>query len=84
MNKTLLENVCCMLSIAGISKFFWAEVLAYACYFVNKLSSSAIGGKAPVKIWSGRVDQDYDSLSGIWLFGLLSCHRPENEKRCAR
>ena len=27
-----------------IAKKFWAEALAYACYLVNRLPSSAIGG----------------------------------------
>jgi len=51
-----------MLSNTGLSKNFWAEVLAYACYLVNMLPSSAIGGKTPLKVWSGKVTQDYDSL----------------------
>ena len=46
----------------GIVKSFWAEVLAYVCYHVNRLPSSAIGGKTHVKVWSERVAQDYDSL----------------------
>jgi len=46
MNRTLLEKVRCMLSNAGISKSFWAKALVYACHLVNRLPSSAIGGKA--------------------------------------
>ena len=45
MNRTLLEKVRCILSNAGLSKNFWAEALAYACYLVNRFPSSAIGGK---------------------------------------
>ena len=37
MNRTLLEKVRCMLSNASLSKKFWAEALAYACYLVNRL-----------------------------------------------
>ena len=62
MNMTLLEKVHCMLSNTSISISFWAEALAYACYLVNMLSSSAVGGKTPVGVWSKRVAQDYDSL----------------------
>jgi len=51
-----------MLSNTGISKFFWAEALAYACHLVNRLLSSAIGGKTPLEVWSEKVAQDYDSL----------------------
>ena len=50
-----------MLSNASISKSFWAELLAYACHLVNRLPSSAIGGKTPLDVWSGKVAQDYDS-----------------------
>jgi len=50
-----------MLSNVGLSKNFWAEALAYACYLVN-MSSSAIGGKTPLKVWSGKAAHDYDSL----------------------
>jgi len=45
MNRTLLEKVLCMLPHTCISKLFWAKVLAYACHLVNRLPSSAIGGK---------------------------------------
>ena len=50
MNRTLLEKVHCMLSNASLSKNFWAETLAYACYLVNRLPSSAIGGKSPLAV----------------------------------
>jgi len=66
-----------MLSNAGISKFFWVEALAYACYLVNRLSSSVIGGKTPVKVWSGRVAQDYDSLPA---FGVLAYYHVKEDK----
>jgi len=62
MNKTLLEKVHCMLSNFGLSKSFWAEALAYACHLIYKLPSSTTGGKTPLKVWSGKVAQDYDSL----------------------
>ena len=42
INRTLLEKIRCMLSNAGLPKNFWARTLAYACYLVNRLPSSAI------------------------------------------
>ena len=62
MNRTLLEKVQCMLSNVGLPKSFWAEALAYACYLVNRLPSSAIGGKTPLEIWPEKAAQDYNSL----------------------
>ena len=50
-----------MLSNAGLSKNFWAEAL-YACYLVNRLPSSAIGGKTPLEVWSKKTAPDYDLL----------------------
>ena len=65
------------ISNAGISKSFCAEALAYVCHLVNRLSSSAIGGKTPLKAWSGRVAQDYDSLR---IFGCSSYYHVKEDK----
>ena len=51
-----------MLSNVGLSKNFWVKTLAYACYLVNRLPSSVIGGKTPLKVRSEKAAQDYDSL----------------------
>ena len=58
----LLEKVHCMLYNAGLSKNFWVEASAYACYLVNRLPSSAIGRKTPLEVWSRKTAPDYDSL----------------------
>jgi len=62
MNYALLEKDRCLLSNAQLDKLFWAEPLVYASHLMNKLSSSVIGGKTLLKIWSGRSAQDYDLL----------------------
>ena len=36
--------------------------MTYACHLVNRLSSSVIGGKTPLEVWSEKVAQDYDSI----------------------
>ena len=58
-----------MLSNADISKSFWAEALAYACHLVNRLPSSARGGKTPLEVWLEKVAQNYNSLR---VFGCLA------------
>ena len=71
---------------AGISKSFLTEVLAYVYYLVNRLPSSAIGGKTPVKVWSERVTQDNNSLQ-VFVYPAYYQGRqvgPEGEKRCVR
>ena len=49
-----------MLSNAGLDKSFWAEATEYASHLMNR--STAIGGKAPLKIWSGKATQDHGLL----------------------
>ena len=66
-----------MLSNVGLSKNFWAEALAYACYLVNRLPSSAIGGKTPLEVWSGKAAQDYDSLR---VFGYPDYYHVKEDK----
>jgi len=77
MNMTLLEKVQCMLSNAGLSKYFWAEALAYTCYLVNRLSLSVIGGKTLLETWSEKVIQDYDLLG---VFGCLTYYHVKEDK----
>ena len=42
LNHTLLEKVWYLLSNAQLDKSFWAEVLEYASYLMNILSSTVI------------------------------------------
>jgi len=62
MSRVLLENIRCTLSNSGLSNFFWAETLMYACHLINRLLSAVIGGKILIKVWSKKAAQDYDSL----------------------
>jgi len=66
-----------MLSNAGLSKNFWAEALTYACYLVNMLPSSTIGGRTPLEVWSGKSAQDYDSLR---VFGCPAYYLVKEDK----
>ena len=45
MNRSLLEKIRYLLSNASLDKSFCAEDLEYASHLMNKLSSTAIGGK---------------------------------------
>ncbi|KAH9696084.1 hypothetical protein KPL71_023037 [Citrus sinensis] len=77
MNRTLLENVRCILSNASLDKKFWAEVVSYASHLVNWLPSTATGGKTPMEIWSGKHAQDYDSLR---IFGCPAYYHVKDGK----
>ena len=58
--RSLLEEVRRLLSNAGLNKSFWAEATEYANHLMNR--STAIGGKTPLKIWSGKAAQDHGLL----------------------
>ena len=62
INRSLLEKARCLLSNVRLDKSFWAEAIVYASYLINGLSSTAIGGKTLLKIWSRKAAQDYDLL----------------------
>ena len=49
----------------------------YASHLINILSSTAIGGKTPLNIWSGRVAQDHDLL---WVFGCPAYFSVKDDK----
>ncbi|KAH9800316.1 Histidinol dehydrogenase [Citrus sinensis] len=50
-------------------KKFWAEAVSYTSHLVNRLPSTAIGGKTPMEMWSEKHAQDYNSLR---IFGCLA------------
>ncbi|KAE8723957.1 Detected protein of unknown function [Hibiscus syriacus] len=77
MNRTLLEKVRCMLSNAGLGKAFWDEAVTYAGHLINYLSSSVIGGKTPLEVWSGKPATDYDSLH---VFGSTAYYHVNESK----
>ena len=60
--RSLLEEVRRLLSNAGLDKSFWAEAIMYTSHLINGLLSTAIGGKAPLKVWSGKVTQGHGLL----------------------
>jgi len=51
-----------LLSNSGLNKTFWADTMTYASHLINMLLSSAIGGKTPMEMWSGKAASDYDML----------------------
>ncbi|KAE8696421.1 GDSL esterase/lipase APG [Hibiscus syriacus] len=77
MNRTLLEKVRCMLSNVGLGKAFWAEAVTYVGHLINRLPSSAIGGKTPLEVWSGKPATDYDSLH---VFGFTAYYHVKESK----
>jgi len=51
--------------------------MMYASNLINRLSSSVIGGKTSIEMWSGKVASDYDILR---VFGCPTYHHLSDEK----
>jgi len=49
----------------------------YACHLINRLSSSVIGGKTHMEVWSGKAAQDYNSIK---IFGCPACYHIKEDK----
>ena len=77
MNRTMLEKVRCMLSNASLGKQFWAEVVMYASHLINRLPSSALNGKTPLEVWSGKPINDYNTLH---VFGSTAYYHVKESK----
>ena len=77
LNRSLLEKIRCLLSQSGLEKIFWAEALTYASHLINRLPSSAIEGKTPMEMWSGKPAHDYDQLK---VFGCPAYYHVRTDK----
>ena len=62
INRSLLEKARCLLSNVRLDKSFWAKEIVYASHLINGLSSTAIGGKTLLDMWSGGAVQNYNLL----------------------
>jgi len=58
----LLEKAWCLLSNVRLDKSFWTEAIVYASHLINGLSSTEIGGKTPLEVWSEKATQNQGFL----------------------
>jgi len=65
MNRTLLDMARCLLLQSGLSRMFWADAVATACYIRNRCPSSSLGGVTPFEKWTGELPD----LSNLRMFG---------------
>lgn len=66
MNKTIQKSVKCMLSIEGLPRSFWAEVVMTTKHLINRCPLIAIGLKTPQEVWS-KKPENYFNLK---VFGI--------------
>lgn len=77
MNRTIMERVRSMLSMAKLPKPFWGEAVRAACYLINRSPSVPLDFKVPEKLWSGK-DPSYSHLR---VFGCLAYAHVSKELR---
>jgi len=51
--------------------------MTYESHLISRLPSSAIGGKTPMEMWSGKAATDYDMLR---VFGCHAYYHVSNGK----
>ncbi|KAG8474442.1 hypothetical protein CXB51_034036 [Gossypium anomalum] len=76
MNRTIMENVRCMLSNANLPKSFWAEVASTACFLINRSPSVTIEKKTPQEVWSSNPA----NYSDLKIFECPAYAHVDNEK----
>ncbi|CAH9131081.1 unnamed protein product [Cuscuta epithymum] len=77
MNRTIVEKVRCMLSMATLPKPFWGEAVLTACYLINRSPSVPLNFEVPEKKWSGK-DISYSHLK---VFGCKAFAHVSKELR---
>jgi transposase InsO family protein len=77
MNRTLMERARSMLSGVNLEKKFWVEVVATACYLINRSPTSSLVDKTPMEVWMGKNP----SLQHLHVFGCEAyAHVPKENK----
>ncbi|KAF3612386.1 hypothetical protein FXO38_36869 [Capsicum annuum] len=74
--KTIMEKLCCMLSNAGLPKFFWAEGASTAFLLINRSPLVANDKKTPQEVWSSTPSSYFD----LRIFGCPVYDHVDNGK----
>ena len=61
MNRTIVDRIRCMLSLAKLPRSFWGEAMRTACYLINLSPSVPLKGDYPERVWTGK-DVSYEHL----------------------
>ncbi|KAJ1525556.1 hypothetical protein ONE63_010361 [Megalurothrips usitatus] len=77
-NKTVIEMTRCMLIDSNLDRRFWGEAARTAVYVRNRSPSSALDGKVPEEVWTGRpVRVDHFRVFGSPALVMI----PKGERR---
>ena len=77
MNRTIVENVKCMLRITNLPKSFWCDAIQTACYLINRSPSIPLEFDIPERVWTGK----YVSYSHLKVFRCKAfAHVPKEQR----
>ncbi|KAG8391787.1 hypothetical protein BUALT_Bualt01G0223300 [Buddleja alternifolia] len=77
MNRTICEQIKCMLSHSKLPKSFWGEAKRTAVDLINLSPSAPLDGDIPDRVWSGK----YVSYKRLRVFGCRAfVHIPKDER----
>lgn len=76
-NGLLLDMARSMLSDSGLSKKFWAEAIATACYLQNRMPTISVQNQTPYQAWTGKAPD----LKHLRVFGSIAYAHQPSEKR---
>src|ERR1051325_7140191 len=77
LNFTLQEKARSMLAESPFATGFWAEAVSTANYLRNRSPTSALDGRTPDEVWTGRVPY----LGHIRVFGCTTWVHIQKERR---
>lgn len=76
-NRSIVERARCMLIDANLPKAYWAEATSTAVYLLNRSPASALRGRTPEELWSGREP----NIKHLRVFGSKALAYVPREKR---
>lgn len=76
-NRSVVEKARCLLFDAELDKNFWAEAANTAVYLQNRTVASALNGKTPFEMWTGKKPD----ISHLRVFGSVVMMHIPKEKR---
>ncbi|SCV72786.1 BQ2448_4323 [Microbotryum intermedium] len=76
-NRSISEAARTMLYESGLPMVFWAEAVATYVYVKNRSPHSALGGKVPIRQWTGKPAH----VHHLRVFGCRAWHTANTEQR---
>ena len=76
MNRTIVENVKCMLRMTNLPKSFWCDAFQTVCCLINQSPLVPLEFDIPERVWTGK----YVSYSHLKVFGCKAfAHMPTEQ-----